>query len=72
MTNKSILFVDDEPNILSGLKRMFRNLRQEKDFHFVESGQEALDFMAMLDSSKVKLVIKPKPKKVYNFEEAPF
>ena len=46
MTNKSILFVDDEPNILSGLKRMFRNLRQEKDFHFVESGQDALDFMA--------------------------
>lgn len=46
MTKKSILFVDDEPNILSGLKRMFRVLRQEKDFHFVESGRDALDFMA--------------------------
>lgn len=25
---------------------MFRALRHEKDFHFVESGREALDFMA--------------------------
>lgn len=46
MTKKSILFVDDEPNILSGLKRMFRTLRQTIDFHFLESGREALDFMA--------------------------
>ena len=46
MRKKSILFVDDEPNILSGLRRMFRALRNEKDFHFVESGKAALDFMA--------------------------
>ncbi len=46
MTKKSILFVDDEPNILSGLKRMFRSLCQDKDLYFVESGQEALDLMA--------------------------
>lgn len=46
MRKKSILFVDDEPNILSGLRRMFRALRNEKDFHFVESGPAALDFMA--------------------------
>lgn len=46
MRKKSILFVDDEPNILSGLRRMFRAFRHEKDFHFVESGQAALDFMA--------------------------
>jgi len=46
VTKPSILFVDDEPNILSGLKRMFRALRQEMDFHFVESGQDALDLMA--------------------------
>ncbi|MBM9614556.1 HDOD domain-containing protein [Desulfobulbus rhabdoformis] len=46
MPKKSILFVDDEPNILSGLRRMFRTLRREKDFHFLESGQAALDFMA--------------------------
>ncbi|WP_028317305.1 response regulator [Desulfobulbus elongatus] len=46
MTKKSILFVDDEPNILAGLKRTFRSMRNDKDLHFVESGQEALDFMA--------------------------
>lgn len=46
MIKKSILFVDDEPNILSGLKRMFRSLRQEIDLYFAESGQEALDLMA--------------------------
>ena len=54
MTKKSILFVDDEPNILSGLKRMFRALRHEKDFHFVESGREALDFMA---ENKVDVIV---------------
>lgn len=46
MTKKAILFVDDEPNILLGLQRMFRVLRHEHDFHFVESGKAALDFMA--------------------------
>ncbi|MGD9948099.1 MAG: HDOD domain-containing protein [Desulfobulbus sp.] len=46
MAKKSILFVDDEPNVLSGLQRMFRVLRHEHDFHFLESGQAALDFMA--------------------------
>lgn len=48
MKKKSILFVDDEPNILSGLKRMFRSLRHKIDLYFVESGQEALDLMAEL------------------------
>jgi HD-like signal output (HDOD) protein/CheY-like chemotaxis protein len=45
MEKNSILFVDDEPNILSGLQRMLRFLRHEMDFHFVESGKEALAFM---------------------------
>ncbi len=45
MAKKTILFVDDEPNILSALKRIFRPLREENVFHFVESGQDALDFM---------------------------
>lgn len=40
------LFVDDEPNILAGLKRMLRIMRQEMDFHFAESGQEALEILA--------------------------
>lgn len=43
---KSILFVDDEPNILAGFKRMFRFLWHEVNFHFVESGEEALAFIA--------------------------
>ncbi len=42
MTRKSILFVDDEPNILAGLKRMLRPLRNTMDIMFAESGQEAL------------------------------
>jgi len=42
----SALFVDDEPNILSGLKRMLRIMRQEMDFYFAESGREALDLLA--------------------------
>lgn len=46
MAKNSILFVDDEPFILSGLKRMLRSLRQEIDFHFVEGGEEALEIMA--------------------------
>lgn len=46
MTSKVILFVDDEPNILSGLKRMLRVLHKQMDLHFVESGKDALDFMA--------------------------
>ncbi|MGD9949062.1 MAG: HDOD domain-containing protein [Desulfobulbus sp.] len=54
MSKKSILFVDDEPNILSGLRRMFRALRHEKDFHFIESGQAALDFMA---ENKVDVIV---------------
>lgn len=46
MEKNSVLFVDDEPNILSGLKRMLRFLRHDMDFHFVESGKDALAFMA--------------------------
>lgn len=46
MTKKSVLFVDDEPNILSGLRRMLRSLRNEIEMHFVESGFDALAFMA--------------------------
>ncbi|WP_035274018.1 response regulator [Desulfogranum japonicum] len=43
-TNR-ILFVDDEPHILSGLKRMLRSMRREWDMHFAESGQKALELM---------------------------
>lgn len=38
-----ILFVDDEPNILQGLKRMLRTMRQEWEMQFAGTGQEALE-----------------------------
>ena len=40
------LFVDDEPNVLSGLNRMLRAMREEMDFLFAESGIEALEILA--------------------------
>ena len=43
---KTILFVDDEPNILSGLKRMFRPMRKSMRFRFAKSVSEALAVMA--------------------------
>ncbi len=43
---KKILFVDDEPHILSGLQRMLRGFRSEWDMHFVNSGSEALTSLA--------------------------
>ncbi|MBU0943136.1 MAG: HDOD domain-containing protein [Proteobacteria bacterium] len=46
MNKKKILFVDDEANILSGLKRMLHSMRKEFDFKFAESGKEALELMS--------------------------
>jgi putative nucleotidyltransferase with HDIG domain len=40
-----VLFVDDEPNILSGLRRILRGQRKEWEMSFVEGGQPALDVM---------------------------
>lgn len=42
---KNILFVDDEPNVLQGLKRMLRNMRKEWNMAYANSGQEALSIM---------------------------
>ncbi len=42
---KSILFVDDEPNILDGIQRMLRGKRVEWDLAFACSGPEALQRM---------------------------
>lgn len=39
---KRILFVDDEPNVLQGLRRMLRPMRHEWEMTFVDSGQAAL------------------------------
>ncbi len=41
---KRILFVDDDPNILDGLRRMLRPQRREWEMKFANSGAEALDF----------------------------
>jgi putative nucleotidyltransferase with HDIG domain len=41
-----ILFVDDEPNVLAGLKRMLYSLRNEWDMKFVTSGAEALQCLS--------------------------
>ena len=43
---KHILFVDDEPNILDGLKRMLRPLRSGWEMSFATSGKDALALMA--------------------------
>lgn len=44
---RTILFVDDEPNVLLGLKRMLRPMRDKWNLFFAESGQEALKIMAV-------------------------
>ncbi len=40
-----VLFVDDEPNVLSGLRRILRPLRHEWNMEFCTSGKEALQAM---------------------------
>lgn len=42
---KRILFVDDDPNVLQGLRRMLHPMRGEWDMKFAASGREALDLM---------------------------
>ena len=46
MRKTRILFVDDEPKILSGLQRMLRGESQRWDMVFCTNAQEALDRMA--------------------------
>jgi len=43
---KRILFVDDEPRVLDGLRRMLRPLRREWHMSFAQSGREALEILA--------------------------
>lgn len=43
--NKCVLFVDDEPSILDGLRRMLRSQVKEWDMHFASSGHAALEAM---------------------------
>ena len=43
---KRILFVDDEPNVLDGLRRMLRPMRKEWEIVFASGGEEALATLA--------------------------
>ncbi|MEJ2693378.1 MAG: HDOD domain-containing protein, partial [Candidatus Thiodiazotropha sp.] len=45
-SNNRVLFVDDEPNILSGLKRSLRGQRGKWQIYFANSGEEALQLLA--------------------------
>ncbi len=54
MVKNKILFVDDEPNILAGLKRMLRSMRKEYDLHFAESAIEAL---AVMEGTEFDVVV---------------
>lgn len=41
-----VMFIDDEPNVLSGLRRMLRGQRGDWDMQFANSGLEGLALMA--------------------------
>ena len=41
-----VLFVDDEPRVLGGLRRMLRPMRHEWQMEFAQGGPEALDALA--------------------------
>lgn len=51
---RRILFVDDEPRLLQGLRRMLHKLRDEWDMEFVQSGQEALE---LLDQKEFDVIV---------------
>ncbi|MBI3410179.1 MAG: HDOD domain-containing protein [Planctomycetes bacterium] len=51
---RSILFVDDEPNILSGLRRMLRSQRHAWAMEFAESGPAAI---AMLERGRFDAIV---------------
>src|SRR5579872_4236633 len=41
----SVLFVDDEPNLIAGLKRAFQSRRNRWSMRFASSGAEALEML---------------------------
>ena len=49
-----ILFVDDEPNLLDGMKRNLRTMRREWQIQFVGSGPEAI---GILENKPVDVII---------------
>lgn len=51
---KTILFVDDEPDVLTGLRRVLRPMRHKWKMLFAKSGIEALDIM---DQAQVDIIV---------------
>jgi len=51
---KRILFVDDQPNILAGMRRMLHKMKDEWDMEFCESGKDAL---AIMEKQSFDLVV---------------
>jgi putative nucleotidyltransferase with HDIG domain len=51
---KRLLFVDDDANVLEGLRRVLRSQRDEWDMHFSGSGAEALEIM---ETTPMEIVI---------------
>lgn len=49
-----ILFVDDDPNILNGIRRMLHRKRTEWDMQYASSGVDAL---ALIDESPVDVIV---------------
>ena len=43
---ETILFVDDEPRVLAGIRRMLHSMRNEWDVSFANGGAEALEMLA--------------------------
>ncbi|WP_265823684.1 response regulator [Geovibrio ferrireducens] len=54
MEKYRLLFVDDEPNVLQGLKRMLFKMKDQWDMHFASSGKEALE---ILEKSRIQVII---------------
>ncbi|MCI0535465.1 MAG: HDOD domain-containing protein [Verrucomicrobiales bacterium] len=48
-SKKRILFVDDEALVLQGLQRMLRQMRNDWELEFVDSGAKALERMAQVN-----------------------
>ena len=48
-----IVFIDDESNILNGLRRMLRPMRNDWDMHFFTRGREAYEFVSENQSDVV-------------------
>jgi YesN/AraC family two-component response regulator len=45
MLSKRLLFVDDDPMVLDGLRRSLHNMRHDWEMHFVDSAAAALEIM---------------------------